>query len=63
MHISLLALGVKIVIMLYMMPFKIYNDPRKLVGPLYLCDKRFWHNLKDVAQGVSQADETFNSSE
>lgn len=61
MHISLFALGLKFMIMLYMMPFKIYNDPRSLVGPLYLCDKRFWRNVKDVAHGVSpQVDKTFD---
>ena len=42
MWISLGALGIKILLLLYTLPFKIFNDPYKLWGRTYLCRPTFW---------------------
>jgi|Transcript_27850 ABC-type branched-subunit amino acid transport system ATPase component len=45
MWVSLGALFIKMAILLYTLPFKIFNDPKELWGPTYLCRPRFWKSL------------------
>ena len=42
MWISLYALGIKVLYLVYMLPIKIFNDPRKLWGYLYLFQPDFY---------------------
>jgi hypothetical protein len=57
MHYSVLALCIKIGLMIFLMPWKIYNDPKEPVGFFYLCTERFWKKLcKNESSGDSNAD-------
>ena len=60
MYYSLLGLAIQMIIIWYMMPFKIYNDPKLLFGPFYLCDKNFWRNCKQFAKEVATVDEAYD---
>ncbi len=55
LHISVLSLGIKFVIMLYLLPFKIYNDPKDPARPWYLCTSKFWRKLKYAGQGADES--------
>ena len=53
MYVSLIALAVQSLYLMYVTPIKIFNDPKKLWGPFYLCRRDFWqhrtHNVEDEA--------------
>ena len=42
MWVSLGALGLKVLVLMWTLPFKIFNDPYKLWGPTYFCRPSFW---------------------
>ena len=42
MYFSLIALSLQCLYLLYTLPFKMFNDPKKLWGPLYLCSPSWW---------------------
>lgn len=55
MHMSLLSLGVKFIIMIFLLPWKIYNDPKDPARPWYLCTSKFWRKLRYAGRGADES--------
>ena len=62
MHVSLLSLGIKFIIMVFLLPFKIYNDPKDPARPWYLCTSKFWRKLKYAGEGADESVQRFNET-
>ena len=45
LHISMGTFVIRCLILLYLIPFKVDNDPNDLRGPFYLFTKRYWTRL------------------
>lgn len=42
LHNSMILFSVKLLIMIYLWPIKIFNNPKEMNGAFYLCKPRFW---------------------
>ena len=54
MYYSMIALSVKCLYLLYVTPIKVLNDPKKLWGPLYLCQPSWWRSREEDNFGVAE---------
>jgi hypothetical protein len=70
-HNSVILFLVKVVIMVYLWPIKIWNSPKEINGAFYLCKPRFWRRLchrekvndrRDSVSTVSEVDLAFSFS-
>ena len=50
----MIALSVKCLYLLYVTPIKVLNDPKKLWGPLYLCQPSWWRSREEDNFGVAE---------
>ena len=63
LHVAVGSLALKVILLLYMMPLRINNDPEKMWGPFYLFNADFWRSCKSSRVENDDNDDDFSGDQ